>query len=72
MKEVEEDLREAFKAGLKEFLQQPRSTNEEDEDNAFNIPVIKVYLDQVAFKTKFYEEIWKNAEGLPDIPSNPL
>ena len=53
LKEVEQDLREAFKAGLKEFLQQPRSPSEDEDDTAANIPVIKFYLDQVAFKNKF-------------------
>lgn len=65
-------MREAFKASLKEFLQKPRDPSEEDDDTGAKIPVIKYYLEQVAFKNRFQEEIWKNAEVLSDLPSNPL
>ena len=53
LKEVEEDLREAFKASLKEFLQKPRDPSKDQDETGANIPVIKYYLEQVAFKNKF-------------------
>jgi hypothetical protein len=60
LKEVEDDLREAFRAGLKDFIQSVRilnnSQNEtlEQETNALvAIPVIVTYLEQVKFKKKF-------------------
>ena len=53
LKDVEEDLREAFKASLKEFLEKPRDPSEEEDETGAKIPVIKYYLEQVAFKNRF-------------------
>ena len=53
LKDVEEDLREAFKASLKEFLEKPRDPSEEEDDTGAKIPVIMYYLEQVAFKNRF-------------------
>lgn len=53
LKDVEEDLRDAFKASLKEFLEKPRDPSEGKDDSGAKIPVIKYYLEQVAFKKRF-------------------
>ena len=47
LKKVEEDLNEAFKAGLKEFLEKSRVFREETKgnlDTITEIPVIQNYL----------------------------